>query len=136
MRIVINSESRLLHILRGVVRLHAQEAGFSEADAEGLAMAIDEAAANVIRHTYGERSDARLALEIRTLSDRLEFDLEDWGPKVCAEQIHHRPLEDVRPGGLGTYFISCFMDTSSYDQNFAEGNRLKMIKYLPRKVVT
>jgi len=99
-------------------------------------MAIDEAAANVIRHTYGSRSDARLALEIRALSDRLEFDLEDWGPKVCPEQIRPRPLEDVRPGGLGTYFISCFMDSSWYDRDFAEGNRLRMVKHLPRKVVT
>lgn len=136
MRIAINSEPRLLYVLRGVVRFHAQKAGFSEPEAECLAMAIDEAAANVIRHTYGSRSDARLALAIRAFSDRLEFDLEDWGPKVCAEQIRPRPLEDLRPGGLGTYFIRCFMDSSSYDRDFAEGNRLKMVKYLPRKVVT
>jgi anti-sigma regulatory factor (Ser/Thr protein kinase) len=133
MRIALSSEPRLLHILRGVVRCRAQEAGFSESDAECLAMAIDEAAANVIQHTYGERRDACLALEVRSFSDRLEFVLEDWGPKVCSGQIRPRPLEDVRPGGLGTFFIRSFMDSSSYDPDFAEGNRLRMVKYLPGK---
>jgi anti-sigma regulatory factor (Ser/Thr protein kinase) len=134
MRITLSSEPRLLHILRGVVRCRAQAAGFSEADAEQLAMAIDEAAANVIRHTYGEQQDNRLALDIRTFPDRLEFVLEDWGPKVSSEQIRPRSLDDVRPGGLGTFFINSFMDASSYDEAFAEGNRLTMVKYLPGKV--
>jgi anti-sigma regulatory factor (Ser/Thr protein kinase) len=133
MRIAIDSEPRLLRVLRGVVRLRAQEAGFSKSEAERLAMAIDEAAANIILHTYGSRPDARLALEIRRFGDRLEFILEDWGPKICEEQVRPRSLEDVRPGGLGTFFISSFMDECSYDRDFRDGNRLRLVKYLSRK---
>jgi anti-sigma regulatory factor (Ser/Thr protein kinase) len=133
MRIAIDSEPRLLRVLRGVVRLRAQEAGFCKSEAERLAMAIDEAAANIILHTYGGRPDARLALEIRRFRDRLEFILEDWGPKICEEQVHPRSLEDVRPGGLGTFFISSFMDECSYDRDFRDGNRLRLVKYLLRK---
>ncbi len=98
MRIAIDSEPRLLSILRGVVRFCAREAGFSSAEAECLAMAIDEAAANIIRHTYAGRPDALLALEVTHFADRLEFILEDWGPKVCEELIHPRSLEDVPAG--------------------------------------
>ncbi len=134
MRINLTSEPRLLQILRGVVRCRALEAGVPEPEAERLALAVSEAAANVIRHTYGGREDARLALEIRTFPDRLEFVLEDWGPKVCLDQIRHRPLDDVRPGGLGTYFMNCFMDDCSYDPDFAEGNRLRLIMYRQREV--
>ena len=129
----MSSETRLLHILRGVARWRALAAGFSEPDADRLAMAINEAAANVIRHTYGGRQDARLALEIHRHPDRLEFVLEDGGPKVDSDHIRPRSLEDVRPGGLGTFFISSCMDSTAYDPDFAEGNRLKMVKYLPRK---
>lgn len=96
-------------------------------------MAINEAAANVIRHTYRGCEDAPLALEFKKFPDRLEFLLEDWGPKVVAEQIRPRPLDEVRPGGLGTFFINSFMDACSYDPEFAEGNRLRMVKYFPRK---
>jgi len=133
MRIIISSDPRLLQVLRAVVRYRAQEAGFSESNAECLAMAIDEAAANVIRHTYGNRSDGPVTLEIRTFPDRIEFDLEDAGPKVRHEDIRPRPLEEVRPGGLGTYFIRCFMDSITYDESFSQGNRLKMMKSLPGK---
>ncbi len=133
MRIVISSEPRLLHILRGVVRCRAADAGFPASDTEYLAMAVDEAAANVIRHAYNNRPDARLALEIKAFPDRMEFALEDLGPKVQPHAICPRALEDIRPGGLGTYFIRCFMDVASYDENFPAGNRLRLVKYLPRK---
>ena len=134
MRIVLSSDPRLLHVLRSVIKCCAEGAGFPDSDAESLAMAIDEAAANVIRHTYANRPDAKLALEIRTFPDHVEFILEDWGPKVHSELIRPRPLDEIRPGGLGTFFIQRFMDESSYDGNCPEGNRLRMIKNLPRKV--
>jgi anti-sigma regulatory factor (Ser/Thr protein kinase) len=96
-------------------------------------MAIDEAASNVIRHTYGNRPDAHLEVEIRSYPDRLEFTMEDSGPKVQPALLTPRPLEDVRPGGLGTYFIKCFMDDVSFDEDFKEGNRLRLVKYLGPK---
>jgi anti-sigma regulatory factor (Ser/Thr protein kinase) len=128
-RIIISSEARLLHILRCVVKYRAQDVGVSPSDIDCLTMAIDEAASNIIRHTYGSRPDARLTLEIRTFSDHLEFWLEDSGPKVPPEAWRPRALDDVRPGGLGTYFIKCFMDVIAYDEDFAGGNRLRMVKY-------
>lgn len=134
MKIVISSDPRLLQILRSAVRLRAEELGFDPPSVDSLAMAIDEAASNVIRHAYGNRSEGKLALEIRASPDRLEFILEDTAPKVSVETIRPRPLDEVRPGGLGTYFINCFMDETSYDYDYAYGNRLKMVKYLPRKV--
>ncbi len=96
-------------------------------------MGIDEAAANVIRHAYRDRHDAKLALEILCYPDRIEFVLEDHGPKVQAADIRPRPLDDLRPGGLGTFFIRTFLDVAAYDENFVGGNRLRLIKYLPGK---
>lgn len=133
LRIVISSEPRLLHVLRGVVIYRAKQAGFSDSDADCLAMAISEAASNVIRHTLGNRHDDRFGLEVNTYPDRMEFILEDTGPKVQPESIQPRSLEDVRPGGLGTYFIKCFVDASFYDESFLHGNRLKLVKYLSPK---
>ena len=134
MRVEITTDPRLLYVLRGGVRCRAVEVGFSPADADCLAMAIDEAAANVIQHAYGNRHDARLTVEILGFPDRIEFVLEDTGLKVQPDTIRPRPLDELRPGGLGTYFIQCFMDSSAYDENFPEGNRLRLVKYLPREV--
>ena len=133
MRVTIGSEPKLLNILRCVVEFSAQVAGLTKSDSEHLALAIGEAAANVIRHTYCGRTDAAVALEVHKLPDRLEFILEDSGPKVCEDQIRPRPLDELRPGGLGTFFINSFMDECTYDPAFTGGNRLKLVKFLARK---
>ncbi len=98
-----------------------------------MAMAVDEAASNVIRHAYGNRHDALLALEIESFPDRIEFALVDAGPKVSPEVLRPRSVDEVRPGGLGTFFIKCFMDQVSFDDDLHSGNRLKLVKFLPRK---
>lgn len=134
MKVLINSEPKLLSVLRGMVRYRAQELGFAEEEAEALAAAVNEAAANVMRHTFEQRRDGRLLLEIRSAGDRVEFLLEDSGPKVRAEQVRAQPLGDVRPGGLGMHVIHGVMDSFGYDEDFQGGNRLRMSKRFPRKV--
>ncbi len=130
-RIVINSEARLLHVMRCVVRHRAVDAGVAAEDVDCLTVAIDEAASNIIRHAYGNRADGRLVLNIATYPDRIEFVLEDNGPKISPEAWRPRPLDEVRPGGLGTHFIKCFMDVISYDEDFVGGNRLRLVKHIP-----
>jgi anti-sigma regulatory factor (Ser/Thr protein kinase) len=131
---VISAEPRLLHIMREVVRYYARQAGFSESEVYRLALAVDEAATNVIRHTYKNRPSGRLALEVRNLRDRLEFVIEDTGPKVRSDTIRPRALDDVRPGGLGSFFIRSFTDSYSYDEAYTEGNRLRLVKFKERFV--
>jgi anti-sigma regulatory factor (Ser/Thr protein kinase) len=129
-RIVINSEARLLHVMRCVVRFRAQEAGVPPCDVDCLTVAIDEAASNIIRHAYGNRPDGKLTLDVKSFPDRIEFVLEDSGPKISPEAWRPRPLDEVRPGGLGTHFIKCFMDVISYDEDFVGGNRLRLVKHI------
>ena len=128
-RLVISAEPRLLHIMREVVRYYAREAGFPESEVYRLALAVDEAVTNVIRHTYGNRPDGRLALEVHNLLDRLEFVIEDTGPKVLSDAIRPRALDEVRPGGLGSFFIKSFTDCCFYDEAYTEGNRLRLVKF-------
>jgi anti-sigma regulatory factor (Ser/Thr protein kinase) len=132
-RMVISTQPRLLHILRGVVKYYAHEGGFSDSEVNALALAVDEAATNVIRHTYQGSPSGKMALEVMDYADRLEFVIEDSGPKVQPERIRHRPLNEVRPHGLGTYFIKCLTDRCSYDDAFTEGNRLRLVKYKGNK---
>jgi anti-sigma regulatory factor (Ser/Thr protein kinase) len=132
-KLTLTSDPCLLSILRYVVKWHALDTGFAEEDADSLAAAMDEAASNVIRHTYKGRRNEKITVDIRAFEDRLELAIEDSGPKVDVNIIRPRPLEDVRPGGLGTYFIQCFVDQAYFDQEFGPGNRLKLIKYIRRE---
>ena len=134
MRVVISSEPRLLSLLRGVVKYRAQEVGLPESDSDAVALAVNEAASNVIRHAYANRHNELIALEIQTYPDRVEFCVEDSGPKVRPETMQAKPLGELRVGGLGLHLINGVMDACAFDENFAEGNRFRMTKLLPRKV--
>ncbi|MCL5006367.1 MAG: ATP-binding protein [Acidobacteria bacterium] len=133
MKIAISSELKLLDILRGAVRWQTREHGFSEADADCLVQAIDEAASNVILQTYAGRPGNMLSLELVACADRMEFILEDAGPKVNRESTRPRSSDDMRLEGLAPHFIQTYMDTSCYDASYGEGNRLKLVKFLPGK---
>lgn len=135
MKIAISSELTLLPILHGVVRWQARELGFSPAAADGLALAVDEAAGNVIRCTYAGQPGKMLSLEIVAHPGQLEFVLEDSGPKVKPAAVGSPAPEDVCPGCAGTPFIQTAFDRSSYDPSFAAGNRLKLLKFLPGNAV-
>ena len=123
----------LLHILRKVVKWHAREHGFPEAEADCLALTIDEAAGNVIRHTYAGQPGKMLSVEMVAYPDRMEFILEDAGPKVKGESARSGSLDSVPAEGPGTLFIQAYIDTSSYETSYGEGNRLKLVKFLPGK---
>jgi serine/threonine-protein kinase RsbW len=131
MKIHVTSDPELLGVLRAAVKFRAQEGGFAGSLAEQIALAIHEAAANVIQHTYRNRHDARLDLEILTFPDRMEFVLEDSGPKMPAEALRAQPHEGLRAGGLGTQLMRQVMDTCALDESFPGGNRLRMVKRFP-----
>ena len=95
--------------LRHQVREAAVKAGCSSDTADEVVLAVDEACQNVIRHAYG--GDGEIVLEIRRgASATLEVQLIDFAPAVDPHHIAPRPLDELRPGGLGTHFIRSVMD--------------------------
>jgi anti-sigma regulatory factor (Ser/Thr protein kinase) len=132
MEITITSELKLVRVFRQAVQRRARGSGFTEEDSDRLASMIDEAACNVIRDTYQNRPGFKLTLKILSYPDRLEFILEDSGPKVSTRGGRPRAPDETRPAGPST-FIRTSMDAVSYDENPDEGNRLKLVKFLPGK---
>jgi anti-sigma regulatory factor (Ser/Thr protein kinase) len=132
MEITITSEQKLVRVLRGAVRQRARESGFDEEDSERLASVIDEAACSVIRDAYQNRPGFKLSLQILSYPDRLEFILEDFGPKVPGRAVRPGAPYETRPAGPST-IIRMSTDAVSYDENPGERNRLKLVKFLPGK---
>jgi len=59
----------------------------------------------------------------------LEILLCDRGPEVDASKLKGRPLEEIRPGGLGMHLIHQAMDTVKFTRK-GPTNRLRLVKYL------
>ena len=49
--------------------------------------------------------------------NNLEIGFFDKGKPVVAENIQHRKLDDIKPGGLGTFFIKQIMDDAVFKKD-------------------
>jgi anti-sigma regulatory factor (Ser/Thr protein kinase) len=58
--------------------------------------------------------------------------IDDYGQFVDPAQIKSRPLDDVRPGGLGVHLMQKVMDEVTYAKNRWGGTSLTLRKRLAR----
>lgn len=76
-----------------------------------LVLAIAEAAQNIVKHAYNnEKTEDKMEIKISVEDGHLEIGFSDKGRPVEEEKIRHRKIDDIKPGGLGTFFIQQIMD--------------------------
>ena len=86
---------------------------------EELVLAIAEAAQNIVKHGYKgvEETSDRMEIKISLKDSNLEIGFFDKGKPVIPENIQHRKLDDIKPGGLGTFFIKQIMDDAVFKKD-------------------
>ena len=86
---------------------------------EEIVLAIAEAAQNIVKHGYKdiENTNDRMEIKISLKDGDLEIGFFDKGKPVIPENIQHRKLDDIKPGGLGTYFIKQIMDDAVFKKD-------------------
>ncbi len=130
----ITSETDQVSAVRSAVLESASLLGFAELEASSIALAIDEAVANVIRHGYEGRGGQPIEVVIdrvdRNGTPALQVTICDCGRQVDPANIVGRCLEDVRPGGLGTHIIRTVMDEVEYTRRAPTGMQLRVLKCL------
>ena len=78
---------------------------------EELVLALAEAAQNIVKHAYkNQPTDDLLKVVINYNNKTLMMELFDKGNAAIPENIKPRNLEDIKAGGLGTFFIGQIMD--------------------------
>jgi serine/threonine-protein kinase RsbW len=134
------SQPRYLSGARDLVSAVSKRFGFSEADCGQIALAVDEALCNVIRHGYERREDGKIWLSIwpheggddssASEAGGIRIVIEDEAEQVDPTTIKGRDLDDVRPGGLGVYIIQQVMDHTRFEPrpDASRGMRVEMIK--------
>jgi anti-sigma regulatory factor (Ser/Thr protein kinase) len=130
-KLTMNSDPRLLRVVRSAVEQFASVCGFPEEQCRAITLAVDEAVCNVIRHAYHDKRDQQVELTCRHEDRALELVLVDHGQAVDRTKVCSRPLDEIRSGGLGTHIIRQAMDDVSYE-SLPGGNRLRLVKYLPK----
>lgn len=123
------SDPKRLRMVRERVQEVAEEIGCSKKLISDLVIAINEACMNIMQHAYKGNKSGEILLEIQKESGDLEVVLTDFAEPIDPQEIRPRDLEDIKPGGLGTYFIQEIMDDCTYGHlDNSAGNYLKMRK--------
>lgn len=94
-----------------------------------IELAVNEAIANIIEHTYKFDNNKIINIEIILDNKILKVVLIDKGPKVKIENIKHRELEDYKDSGLGVYIIESVFDNIQWADSYT-GNKLILSKNL------
>lgn len=126
-RFELVASSEVLSPFRKELRQILGQAGWEKKTTEEILLTVDEALTNIIRHAY-QGKPGKMMVTVGTSDDKVEIVLEDWGKKFDPTQVPPPELPRQKPGGLGVHFIRTIMDQMIYDNQFAEGNRLRLIK--------
>ncbi len=143
-RVEVRSNPLYLSGMREMIASVARRLGFADEACGQLALAVDEALCNVIKHGYGKAHDRPIWIELTPLGgittpeemskagnpvSGLKIVIEDEARQVEPSQIKGRKLEEIRPGGLGVHIIQEVMDSVQYEKRNGTGMRLTMIKH-------
>ena len=81
-----------------------------------LVLAIAEAAQNIVKHAYKDNPSSNdiMVVEVSCVDNKLKIAFYDRGTPVDPEKVKHRELDNIRPGGLGTFFIQEIMDAVEF----------------------
>ena len=98
--------------------------------AKEIELAADEAASNIIKHGYNiENKNNKIEIKLEIIKKKLFVHLFDNAVPVNQDKIKHRNLEDIKPGGLGSYFINNIMDEVKWEAKSKDWiNHLILIK--------
>jgi anti-sigma regulatory factor (Ser/Thr protein kinase) len=133
----LRSNPEILCVVRQALGQLGEVLGLSSAECRAVVLAVDEALTNIIRHAYGGEGEHAIQATFRRIAfprdgkqrKALEIVLEDRGKKIDPAKLCGRPLEEVRPGGLGLHFIKESMDAVEFRRKFGK-NQLRLIKFL------
>jgi serine/threonine-protein kinase RsbW len=117
--------------VREMVTQISRQLGFADMQCSQIALAVDEALANVMKHGYSGSPDGRIWLKLMPISGSdggVKIVIEDEARQVDPDKIKGRDLEDIRPGGLGVHIIREVMDQAKYEKRDKVGMRLTMVK--------
>ena len=128
-KLSLPSDPKFLSVVRVVVSTMAEKAEFDDRQVKDIVLAVDEACTNVIKHSYLGDTQKEIIVSCGISDTRLEISIRDFGRKVDPETIKHRELEEVKPGGLGVFFIKKIMDEVIYNTSFEVGTKTRLIKY-------
>ncbi len=129
---ILSTTDNLLQV-REFVSAAAREQGFSDEETSKIALAVDEACTNIIRHAYQNDPTREIEVTVQPKKDRFEVSIVDNGRKFDPSALKPLDLKEhlthYRRGGLGVYLMKTLMDKVEYNTIKGHKNEVRLIKF-------
>jgi serine/threonine-protein kinase RsbW len=129
MELRISSDPRWLRLVRTMMQEVSRQAGFSEGERHQIALAVDEALANVIKHAYKGQPDGPVTVSCEADTGFLEVIVRHQGERFDPERAAPLPPDDLRPGGRGIFLMRSAMDEVEFQRD-GDCNVVRLRKYV------
>jgi serine/threonine-protein kinase RsbW len=127
------SENRYLHMVHQLAKTLAESTGFDAVEAEQIALAVDEAATNVIQHAYEGEAGHEIEIHFDPEGDSLDIVIFHEGEALDAVPVPEFDLDKLvaakRKGGLGLTIMRQMMDKVEHGRARTGKNMCVMVRY-------
>ncbi len=127
------SENRYLHMVHQLTKTMAESTGFDAVEAEQIALAVDEAATNVIQHAYGGEPGHEIEVHFDPEGESLNIVILHEGEALQAVPVPEFDLDKLvaekRKGGLGLTIMRQMMDKVEHGRARTGKNMCVMVRY-------
>jgi serine/threonine-protein kinase RsbW len=138
LKLKIQSQTENLSLVRDFVSTIARDFGFDEESVNKIALAVDEACTNIIKHSYEFASNKDIEIDITTRQGQLEIVITDRGKSFDPTMIKIPDMKEYlskyKRGGLGMYLMRSLMDKVEYKITHGKKNEVRLVKSLPVKI--
>jgi serine/threonine-protein kinase RsbW len=137
LKLGLESNPEALGMVRAAIERVTESLHFQPAETRAVVRSVDEALANVMRHAYKGQRGRPIEVTCNRLrrakdpknATGIEIVLRDSGEALDPAKLHGRPLDQIRPGGLGLHFMRQCMDKVEFSRSKGK-NQLRLVKYL------
>jgi serine/threonine-protein kinase RsbW len=132
----IESRTDRLITVREFVSEAARDFGFSDEDVSKIALAVDEACTNIIKHGYKYDPTKNITIIIQRGKGTFRVVIRDSGMQFNPDDVHSPDMKEYmkhyRRGGLGIYLMKSLMDKVEYSIAPGKTNEVRLTKFLSR----
>lgn len=133
--LTISSRTEELMEVREFVSRAAVGFGFPEEEVSKIALAVDEACTNIIKHAYRQNPGNTIKITVVGNDTAFEVVIRDHGASFDPSDVHSPDMKEYltqfRRGGLGVYLMKTLMDKVEYDMRPGVENSVRLVKFLP-----
>ncbi len=133
--VTIDSKTDRLSYVREFISNAARTFGFDEESVSKIALAVDEACTNIIKHSYEFASNRQIDINIVTNKTSFEIIITHDGKLFDPNRVQEPDMKDYinhpRRGGLGIHLMRLLMDGVEYRILPNKKSEVRLVKYLP-----